>query len=344
MQKGINFFMTAYAVVILASGGLVYMFSDNPQVAPFILLGMLVLVFALPYIAHGQSGAVGNPFNGLVLGSFKHIFLVWLLGILLGGLAIGIAVGLGFTGIDPDMNNFLAFTAEQASKGGQTVTVEQMRSSKIVFEIMGAMGVLIGPFFLAAMISMSFFAVYGWLGRRLLVRGLPYTFMVLAGFGLLSSMASGLMANPMYETHNPMLALPLAAVYGVLVTAVGLWLFLVSNSAVVPALALAAFSGIMDAAKMYFADAQQYMVPPMGLSDILVLLIVAMALWMSRVPGTKHMEVAAVAFDGTSLNSAQLASLESGSSVHAVLAGDSAASAGNDDTHIAPPPPPDKEG
>jgi hypothetical protein len=54
------------------------------------------------------------------------------------------------------------------------------------------------------------------------------------------------------------------------------------------------------------------------------------------------MEVAAVAFDGTSLNSAQLAALESGSSMQAVIEGQAAPAAANDETYIAPPP--DAEG
>lgn len=334
--------MVAMAIIIVATGALMMLLMDKPQITPWLSLGMGLLIFILAYIAHRVSGADGNPFNGLTLGGFKWIFLVWLGGLFFGVLSVGIALGLGFVGIDMDMNWFLAMTAEQASQGGKTVTVADMTAMKGFLQIGSLIGSAIGPFFLAGLISMSYFALFGWLSRRLLVRGLPYTMGVLVAFGALSTLTTVFMPNPMVEETNYVLAIPISILYGVLITAITYWLFLMSNSAVIPALAVATFSAGIEACKLYYADPQPYLVPSMGAADLLVLLLVALALWMIKVPGTKQMEVAAVAFDGTSLNSAQLAALESGSSMQAVIEGQAAPADAQDEAYIAPPP--DAEG
>ncbi len=341
MQKGINLFLTVYAVLIAANAAVYILAADNPTAGQLSGLGLAVLVFVLAFVAHRTSDAIGNPFNGLVLGSFKHIFLVWLGGLLLGFLSVGIAIGLGFVSIDPDMNYFLQMSAEQASKGGRAVSAADLAPMKVFFQIMALAGALVGPFLTAAFISLAFYPVYGWLGRRLLVRGLPYTFMVLGAYGTIGTMIAAFAPNPMIEEPNLALALPITALYGLGLTAVCLWLFLVSNSAVVPALAFAAFNGAFGACQLYYADPAAHMVPPMGAADLVVLLLVAVGLWLIKVPETKHMEVAAVGFDGSSLTSAQVAELDARSRTHS----SEYDSIGEASTEASPPdapaPPPD---
>lgn len=307
MQKGITLFMVVYAILIIASGVLYALSGDNPTLAQVAGIGMGVLVFGLAFLAHRASGAIGNPFNGLEFGKVKHIIIVWLGGLLLGALAVGIAIGLGFVKIDPQMNLFLAMSAEQASRGGNTVSAEQLSGMKVFFQVISIVGAVIGPFLATAFICLAYFPVYGWLGRRLLVKGLPYTFAILAAYGMVGTAIAVLAPNPMVPEPNLAIGIPIAAAYGIALTAVSLWLFLVSNSVIVPALAFASFSAAFGAFQLYYAQPATHMVPPMGVADLIVLVVVAIALWLFGVPKTEHMEVAAVSFDGQSLTSEQLA-------------------------------------
>ncbi|MCB1187340.1 hypothetical protein KDL29_09265 [bacterium] len=314
MQKGMTVFMVGYAALMLGSAAAYILAGDNTTVVQLAGIGMAVLVFVLGFIAHRVSGAIGNPFNGLVMGKPLQVIAVWLGGILLGLLAVGLAVGLGFVQIDPEMGWFLQMSAEQASKQGNAVSASQLAGMKVVFQVMSIVGALIGPFFAAGIISLAFFPVYGWLGRRLLVKGLPHAFMVLGAFGIVGTAIGAFAPNPMIPEPNLALAIPLAALYGLALTAVCIWLFLMTNSAVVPALAFASFTSAFGACQLYYGDPQAHMVPPMGLADLIVLVIVAIGMWLTKVPGHKHMEVAAVAFDGTSLTSEQVSQIEAGRS------------------------------
>ena len=310
MQKATTLFAAAYAVLILVTAGLTIAFSDNASVAPFFSLGMGILVFGLAFVCHRVSGSVGNPFNGLVLGGFGPLALAWIGGILAGLLSVGLAIGLGFVQIDPDMNMFLAMSAEQASKGGNAVSMDQMKAAKGFIEIATLVGAVIGPFFLAPLISLSFFPVYGWWGRRLLTGGLSKAFFVLAVFGAVGTLVSIFIPNPMFDERNLALAIPIGMIYGVALTAVSLWLFLMTNSVIVPSLAFASMNGIFQATAMYYANPQAHMIPAIGAADLIVLVIIAVAMWSFKVPDWKRMEVAGVAFDGTSLTSAQIEQLE----------------------------------
>ena len=306
MQKGISFFIGVYVLLIIASGAAFFFSGDKPQIGQYAGMGMGVLVFGLGYLAHRISGAVGNPFNGLELGKFKWLFLSWLGGLLGGLAAIGVALGLSFVKLDPDMTWFLTFVAEQTAKSGQNLPESAMGTMKLVYQVISIASPLVGAPFFAAIMSLAFFPVYGWLARRLLSKGLLQMLSIMCVLGGLSTMASAFMKNPMYETHNLALALPIAFVYGVLLTASLLWLFLMSNSVIVPCLAYATFSAVVGSCQFYFADPVAHMVPPTGFSDLLVMMLVAMILWLTKVPDASRMEVAGVAFDGTSLNSQQM--------------------------------------
>ncbi|MEZ5337382.1 MAG: hypothetical protein R3F46_03880 [bacterium] len=327
MQKGMNIFIAVYAVLLVAVLGAAIALPDKPEVAQYAAGAMGLVMFAMAYIAHRASEAVGNPFNGLVWGSFGTQFKVFIGAVVVAVLAVGIAVGLGFTSIDPDMGWFVESVRSMSAEKGQPLPDNAIPMMLNIWRFSSYLGPVFGAPFLAALFVLSFLPVYGWLGRRLLTKGLPTTLAVMAGFGLLSSLSGAFVKNPMFETHNPALAIPVSAVYGVALTLVLFWLFLSSNSAVVPAYFLAVYSSVVGSAQFYFSDPQAHMVPPTGLADMIVLVILAAGLWLYKVPDWKRMEVAGVSFDGTSLTSGQLEQLE---------AGRSARSSGEPDPQAAP--------
>ena len=302
MKRG----LIAYAVVVIL-GSWVFSLSawalqdTLKQWAGLVMLPMAVLPFIAAFVGHRVNGHIGSPFKGLVFGGAGWIFLTWFGGLVIGYFAALACIAIGIHGLDFGMNDYIAFTVEQAAAQGNEMPAEAQGFLKIGGYVTLFLMPLITVWFVAAFTCLTTFPMYGWFARRMLAYGRPAAILSLCGIGLLGSILVGLMDNPqMADTAiwQRMLAM---ALLGLAFVPAALWLMLKTRSAVVPAVAQAsvmmALSGVVPVISNYNA----FLGVPNGLLPSVIVLLAGIALWIWQDPGGKELVVADVAFDGTPL-------------------------------------------
>lgn len=104
MQRGVVIFMVG---VLLGAGAIfaagLPLMESNPTLGGLVLSLGAAVPMVMAYLAHRASGGGGNPFRGLGWGPTGMYFLVWIGGLLVGLVATGLTLGLGFASFDPEM-------------------------------------------------------------------------------------------------------------------------------------------------------------------------------------------------------------------------------------------------
>jgi len=309
--------MVIYIVITVigswAFGAAAYFLQDSMgKLAGLVMLPMLVVPLIAALIAHRASGAVGNPFRGLVWGGGSWIFGVWLLGLVAGLLVVVVSIGLNLQGLDLDMQDYVRYVAEQQEQAGQAIPESAQGFLKISgWSTLGGMP-LIGVWFMAAMFCLGTFPWLGWLGRRLLARGSAVSAVWwLAVLLFIAGVAGGTLENPMWGDTSMILRMVLTGLFNAALAPAIWWLFLKTKSAVVPAVAEAGYVAMLQGLFpiMTIGDSQ-WLTPPQGLLVPLGGLFIGIALWIWKDPGGRDLAVAGVAHDGTPLTPQMLAHLE----------------------------------
>jgi len=319
--------MTIFVVVVLfASWGLgilAYSFQESlGQFAGMLFLPVLVAPFVMAYISHRISGAIGNPFKGLVWGHTSWYFLIWVVGLIAGSFVVLIALVLGAIAWDPTMSAFVQASVEQAESQGQDIPSQARGFIRVTGYIMAFGAPSLGPWFGAAVGCLGTFGWLGWFGRRLLVRGRATAIWTLLILWALSGMAGGFLENPQFGDASLVFRLIATGALSAALTPAVLWLFFITRSAVLPALAQASFQAGMAALVPFQKSLNDMLAPPVGLLVPIVALCLGIALWIIKDPGGKELAIAAVAYDGTPLTPAQVKALEEDADIHQVAAGD----------------------
>lgn len=304
MKRSVVVFIVAYlAFAAIAGVGMALMPESMKQFAGLAALPVLFGPFIMAYVCHRMEGSAGSPFKGLVWGPTAWYWLIWFLGILIGLVTVVIAIGLGLMGIDPEMTDFIA-SAEKMS--GQEIPPQAIPMTTAIYKITAVVSLTIGPFLGAAFACLSTFPLYGWLGRRLLVLGRAKAVWILFGLVFVAGLSGGFAPNPALEEVPIVLKCLLTTAASACSLFAGIWIFLRSRSAVLPALASTSFTGALGAVSFFSADANPVLAPPGGALVALMALLVGIALWVNKDPGGEQLAVAGVAYDGTPLTPAQL--------------------------------------
>jgi hypothetical protein len=315
--------MVIYIVITVigswAFGAAAYFLQDSMgKLAGLVMLPMLVVPLIAALIAHRSSGAVGNPFRGLVWGGGGWIFGVWLLGLVAGLLVVVVSIGLNLQGLDLEMRDYVQFVLEQQEAAGQTVPESAQGFLKIGgWSTLGGMP-LIGVWFMAAMFCLGTFPWLGWLGRRLLARGsAAMGAWWLAVLLFLTGVAGGTLENPMWGETSMLMRMVLTGLFNAALVPAIWWLFLKTKSAVVPAIAEAGYVAMLQGlVPILTASDYPMLTPPQGLLVPLGALFIGIALWIWQDPGGRDLAVAGVAHDGTPLTPDMLAHLEAEERTH----------------------------
>jgi len=311
MNKGLVIFATICVVASWGFGVLAMLVQDvlGPwTIVVLIPLGAVPLIAA--YIGHRVTGAPGNPFKGLVWGSTGMIFGMWLLGILAGGLAAILSIGLGLQQFDLSMESFIQMTVAQSAAQGRPIPEDAQSFIKISGWTQVITSPLIGAWIGAAISCLSLFPWLGWFGRRVLVRGKATTLLILIGLFLISGLPLGLMENPQLGEMGIPLRLLLMAVTGFAGVPLALWLFLSTRSVVIPSIAVASINAAAAGTMPLLTEGNMLFTPPSGLLVQLIVIGVGIALWVWKDPGGEDLAIAAVAYDGTPLTPAMVEQLQ----------------------------------
>jgi hypothetical protein len=306
MQRGVVIFMVG---VLLGAGAIfaagLPLMESNPTLGGLVLSIGAAVPMVMAYLAHRASGGGGNPFRGLGWGPTGMYFLVWIGGLLVGLVATGLTLGLGFASFDPEMQAYIDMMIKQAESGGEELPDEARGVMKFTALGIGVGGPLLGAWFFTIAACLSAFPYLGWLYRRLMVLGkVPALFVLMGFFAVLGSM-SGLAPNPLAEDlSTPTRALLLALMAASNAPAV-VWLFLRTGSVIIAALAQTSYQAMLTGATVFLADIQPALAIPMGVLAIAMPLMVGLALWLWKDPGGEHLAIAGAAGDGTPLTPQQ---------------------------------------
>lgn len=312
MQRGMVIFIAITVICSWALGLAAFFLQDSlKQLAGIVMLPMLAIPVIAAFIAHRASGAVGNPFRGLVWGGGGWIFGVWLLGLLAALVTAAVSVGLNLQVIDFEMRDYIQFVVEQQEAAGRAVPAGSQPALKIGgWATLGGVP-LIGIWFMAAMFCLGTFPWLGWLGRRLQVHGKAAAGWALAALFFITGMVGGLLENPIWADTGVVLRMLAMGLFSAAMTPAMWWLFLRTRSAVVPAVAQAGYMSMLQGLiPIMTASGQPLLTPPQGVIVSLVALFAGVALWIWKDPGGKDLAVAAVAHDGTPLTPEMLEHLE----------------------------------
>jgi hypothetical protein len=307
-KRAMNIFIAATVLSSVACGlGAIALPEKMKQMAGLVMLPALVVPFIMAYVCHRMTGAQGSPFRGMQWGG-SGIATAYFVGLLAGLLTIVASVGLGAMGLDFSMDSYIKMAE---TSGGQDIPSQ----GEGIVRGMGWATLFIGPTlgaafgaFLGCLITLP---LYGWLGRRLLVKGRG----ALIGTFVLITLATGwiqsVMPNPL-DTDTPLVVkILLGSVAGVGGALASIWFFLRYRSAFVPALFGATFSGMLSVAVVLGSDVNPLIAPPGGLSAVVATWLVTLALWVFKDPGSgKEMAVAAVGADGEPMTPEQLEAVQ----------------------------------
>lgn len=308
MKRGLILFAVVSVLASWILGAAAWALKDTlGQFSGLVMLPLIAIPFLMAYVAHRVTGATGNPFRGLVWGNTSWYFAAWLLGLLAGLLVIVVTFGLKLATFDLAMTDYIAMVISAAEKRGQPMPSAATGALSIGGWVTLAIAPTLGPWFGAAMGSLSTLPWFGWFGRRLLVWGRSSTTLWLMLLFMLSSVAGGFVENPAMGEMPLWLRLVLMAVQGFALVPAMLWVFLRTRSAVITALAQASYQAAFAAVMPIMSDANVLFAPSAGLLVALGALLAGIALWVWKDPGGKDLAVAGVAFDGTPLTPEQLA-------------------------------------
>lgn len=306
------------------------------QFAGLVMLPLAIIPLAAAFIAHRLTGAIGNPFRGLLWGHGGWLIMLWGLGLVAGLLVAAVSIGLSFQSLDLEMGDFVRFAAEQSAEQGNALPESQQGMLKIGGWITALGSPTVGVWILAAFLCLSTFPWLGWFGRRMLVYGRqPTVIALLVLFGLTSA-ASGLLDNPQMGDASLLLRLIAVAFLGASSAPALLWIFLKTRSAVLPAMAHASYSMALAATMPFLAGGNPIITPPQGLLVSAVALAIGVALWVWQDPGGAELAVAGVAHDGTPLTPEALERLEAEGSSPAIQLPPAPSA---DPAGVVPPPP-----
>lgn len=315
MKRGMIVFVVAVLVVTWLLGFLVYYMGEmlsGPAkgMVGLLMLPMLVLPLIMAYIAHRVSGALGNPFRGLTWGHTSWYFAAWLLALLGAALVLIASLGLSLVALDLEMSAFVRMTAEAAREQGTAVPEGQQGFLKITGMVTAFAAPTLGAWFGGAIGCLSTFPWFGWFARRMLVYGRSTTLWTLAVLFGLVGLTGGVAPNPLLEGYALPLKLLVMGLLAFATTPALLWIFLRTRSAVIPALAQAAYTTAFQGAQPILDVASPLLAPPTGVITALGALVIGIGLWVWKDPGGADLAVAAVAFDGTPLTPEELKTLE----------------------------------
>lgn len=310
MQRGLTLFVIITVAAAWIFGVAAWLLQDSMgQYAGFVMIPLAAIPMLAAFIAHRMSGAIGNPFGGLVWGPGGWFFGLWILGLIAGLLVVVLSLGTNVQSLDLEMSEFVRYTAEQSAEQGRAVPEGQRGSLKIGGWILALGAPTFGVWFLAVIICLSTFPWLGWFGRRVLVHGRQTTIFALIGMFALTGASGGLLENPQMGDASLILRMIVAAVLAAASVPALLWIFLKTRSAVIPAVAHASFSMGLAASMPFLAGGNPIIAPPQGLLVSAVALMVGVALWVWKDPGGEDLAVAGVAHDGSPLTPAALAQL-----------------------------------
>jgi hypothetical protein len=311
MLRGMILFAVVSVVLIWLGGIGAYAGKEAlGKFAPLVMIPVMVVPLIMAYVAHRFTGAVGNPFRGLVWGNTSWYFAAWLLGLLCGGVVVVIALGLKFAGWDMTMRDYIAFVVAQSEQSGGSIP-ESARGALSIGGWVTAFGApTFGAWLGGAVGCLSTFPWFGWFYRRLLVYGRGVALWVLLILTALAGASAGLIENPQFGNTSIALRVAVMAFGSLAAVPAVLWIFLRTRSAVVPALAQASYSAALAASMPFLSDSNPVLAPPAGAVVGIGVLLVGMALWLWKDPGGKELAVAAVAYDGTPLTPEDVAGLK----------------------------------
>ena len=282
------------------------------QWAGLLFLPLLIVPLVAAYVAHNASGAVGNPFKGLVWGPKPMIFGAWILGLAVSYFAVLISIGIGLQQLDLSMSSYLDFVLQQNAAQGNDIPESAYGFLRISGMITIFGSPLVFVWFAAAMACLGQFPWLGWFTRRMLVYGRFQAGVVLAALYALTAMPAGLLDNPQLGEIPVLLRVALMGITGAVGVPLALWLFYRTKSAVIPAVAQASIQMGAAGAMPVLGGGDPLITPPSGLLLQAVILLAGIALWVWKEPRGEDLTVAAVAFDGTPLTPAMVASFEPG--------------------------------
>ncbi|MBN2083324.1 hypothetical protein JW859_14095 [bacterium] len=311
MKKGIWVYIIIVVVAsILLAAAAAAVQATNKQMAGLVFLPLIAVPLIAAYIGHRVSGAIGNPFRGLVFGGGGAIVGIWLLSMLIGALVVALSIGLRLQTIDLTMHDYIQSQADAVKATGQPVAANMMKSFRFIGMFTAILMPTIIVWIIAAFTCLQTFPWYGWLTRRLLVHGYPATFGILAVLFMISGAIGGVIENPQLGDAGMPLRMAILAVSTVAYLPGLLWLFFKTRSAVIPALAQAGFVSAQTAALPYLTNGEPLLSPPAGALPIAVALLLGIGLWIWQDPKGQQLAVAAVAHDGQPLTPEMLQRLE----------------------------------
>ncbi len=315
LARGLWIFAIVNVIFVALVGAAFVLLEDQMgDYAGLIMLPLAIVPFIMAYVAHAASGAVGNPFRGLIWGRTWWYFATWLLALAGSLLVVVIMLGLGAARIDLAMEEFIrSIVAVAEKRSGSPMPAEAMKFMSVQGWIQIVTAPTIGAWMLGALGCLASFPWFGWFGRRMLVYGRATTVWTLIAFYGIISSVGGLVTNPMDEGWNALpvaVRIALAALMGLSTVPAALWLFLRTRSAALPALASASYQSAFAIASVLTAERIPLLAPPNGLLSALGALLIGVALWLWKDPGGMDLAVAGVAFDGTPLTPAQVQQLQ----------------------------------
>jgi hypothetical protein len=320
MKRGLIVFAVIMVVGTWACSLAAWALQDTlKQMVVLVMLPASALPFLAAFIGQRVNNHVGNPFRGLTFGATGWIFLVWLVGLLLGYFAAVACIAFGLHGLDLSMADYIARTVAAAEQAGSSIPAEGQGKLKIAGYITVSVLPLLGVWFSAAAYCLTTFPMYGWFARRLLAYGRPAAIFTLLAINAVAVVFAGLMDNPqlagtaIWERTLIMLALAVCFIPGML------WLLLRTRSAVIPALAQASVKMALAGATPIIAGDAPLLGLPSGLLPSAIILAAGIALWLWQDPGGKELVVADVAHDGTLLTPEMVAELREPSTAQELL-------------------------
>lgn len=295
MQKSVSVFIAVNLIAALGLGAAAHFLAPTLEdKAGYLVMPIMFLPMIMALICNKIERNPFGPFSGLQWGNTSWYFLTWILALLAGFGAIIVSLGLGAMGFDPQMGDYIAgVQAMTKEQSGQDMP-EQALSFMLVFNKIASYCLpTIAVPFTAALACLSTFPWYGWLGRRLLARGRGPLVLSLAVIFMLMSSIGGLVPAPAFSGGElPTMQRVIAAMLtGVSTLPAGLWIFLRTRSAVLPAVAAASWQGTLGLATFYGSGVNFFLAPPNGLLSAAVALCAGIALWVWKDPGGDEMAV-----------------------------------------------------
>jgi hypothetical protein len=316
MPRGVITYIIVVLVTSWGCGAAVYAMQQG---LPKQMAGLAALAFlpaaVVPLITvwwlHTRQSP-SNPYRGLVWGPTGAYWLLCFIGLAAAAAVLGAQWALGLFQLDPEMGGYIALNHEMAlEQSGKDPGTAADGMFKIIGMCTAAGSLLLGPWLGAAFGSLGTFPQYGWLGRRLLVRGRATAVSVLMLVGAAGGAAAGLMQNPQFKDTPQWALLLLYALVGAAPVPAALWALLRYRSAVLPAMLTSAYASGMTAAMPYMSDYSMWLSgPSAGLAGNVGLIVLGIALWVWQDPGGADMAVSAVANDGTPLTPEQFAAAQ----------------------------------